>query len=76
MYKYTLFLTRCLSTNLSFVCVTLCYEYIVYNFLNKKLIFFSTKDTRILSFLVEHYTVKIDIITYYSITHEYTPDNF
>ena len=35
--------------------------------LNKKVIFFQTKDNRILLFLVEHYTIKTDIIKYYSL---------
>ena len=35
------------------------------NLFSKKLIFFLTKDTRILSFLVRHYTMKMDIIGYY-----------
>ena len=46
------------------------YEYLfhptVYQpFFNKRLIFFLAKYTRILSFLVEQYTIKIDIIRFY-----------
>ena len=36
---------------------------------NSKLIFLLTIETRILSFLVEHYTIKTDI-KYYSIAHK------
>ena len=37
--------------------------YTPYNFF--KLIFFSTKDGKILLFLMEHYTIKTDIVRYY-----------
>ena len=40
------------------------------NFLNKKLTFFKTKDTRIL-FLEEYYTIEVDIIKYYNIIHKW-----
>ena len=32
-----------------------------------KFTFFSTKDTKILPFLVEHYPIKMDIINYYPV---------
>ena len=37
----------------------------------KKSTFFKIKETWILLFLVEHLTIKMDIIWYYSITDKY-----
>ena len=36
-----------------------------YQLIIKRLIFYRTKDTKILLFIMEHYTMKIDIIRYY-----------
>ena len=43
--------------------------------MNKKLIFFKTQDTRILLFLVVHYTIKAYIVITVSPINKYTSNN-
>ena len=46
-------------------CKQFCSKYRANNFFHEKFIFFKTKDTKFLSFLLEHCTIKIDVIRYY-----------